>query len=82
MGTETDHRDKTAGGWTSWGFGFVVLTYFGFPAMWYWPFWMIHKPDDPPEWMLMLFVPIGWLWDTFPLYADWVSWGVELLGIN
>jgi hypothetical protein len=77
----TDERDAGRGSWAGWGLGGLVVVYFGFPAVWMWPFWMVYR-YDPPRWIEVLVSPIIWLAALFPLYGKWVEWGGKLLGIN
>lgn len=67
--------------------GGIVLIYFGFPALWYWPIWKFlgggaSTSITPPEWVLYFLLPIGWLGEVFPAYGEWVEWGGKALGMT
>ncbi len=78
-------RDRSACIWTGWGIGSLLLVYFGFPALWVWPLaqiWPTAHSASPPDWVLWLVTPIGWLMQRVPAYKEWVEWGLKLLGIE
>ncbi len=80
-GWMNDGRERGGASWAGWGLGGVVLVYFGFPALWVWPFVKIYGVGPYPAWTEYMGLPIQWLGNHVPAYREWVVWGMKLLGL-
>lgn len=76
-----DERGESKIGGLGWGFGGMLVIYFGFPALWMWPFWRVYGMNTP-EWLDPAIFPVKWLGHLFPVYKQWVITGIEWLGIK
>jgi hypothetical protein len=77
----SDDRGRSTGSWAGWGFGGLIIIYFGFPALWIWPLWKVYGAT-PPRWLEPIGIPVSWLAQQFPMYQQWIQWGADLLGIK
>ena len=77
----SDGEKRSLGSYAGWGLGGLILVYFGFPALWFWPIWKVYG-GIYPQWMDSIFTPVAWLSRRFSFYQEWVEWGGELLGIK
>lgn len=76
----SDEDDRSGGSWSGWVLAILAI-YFGFPAVWVWPIWMVNG-GRTPEWLLVPAWPVVWLMKQFPVYDQWVEWGGKVLGMS